>query len=317
VDDQHSGATLLRPAIDPVIPQSARDLLLAQAGRAAPPGLLPLEPQRRLATVSGATTGLTAGMVVAVTGAAPWAIGVLIFQGAVTWQSATGRWALMVMEMIVMVTMMVFGTQVARFGHVRTRYAIAAMRSRYRDHYVTDADLDAPARILLRRAQEAVTSARVAQVCRAGLLDVEPALAAQEWDIAVSLREQSRLRARRTEAAALADLTGPTAGLLRQHQDAAAEAERSTVARVEALESFATTVRVTDSAYRDFHARARLVELGDSHLDMLARTAADAHGITELTEMTEQARAIRGVFADDDVPAVTARPAPKPRADDV
>jgi hypothetical protein len=50
---------------------------------------------------------------------------------------------------------------------------------------------------------------------------------------------------------------------------------------------------------------------------MLARTAADAHGITELTEMTEQARAIRGVFADDDVPAVTARPAPKPRADDV
>jgi len=143
VDDQHSGATLLRPAIDPVIPRSARDLLLAQAGRAAPPGLLPLEPQRRLATVSGATTGLTAGMVVAVTGAAPWAIGVLIFQGAVTWQSATGRWALMVMEMIVMVTMMVFGTQVARFGHVRTRYAIAATRSRYRDHYVTDADLDA------------------------------------------------------------------------------------------------------------------------------------------------------------------------------
>jgi hypothetical protein len=306
VDDQHSGARLLRPAIDPAIPRPARDRLRFQAARAPRPGLLPAEPERRLATVNGAASGLTAGMVVAVTGAAPWAVGVLIFQGAVAWQSATGVWALMLMEMIVMVTMVVFGTRVARFGPVRTRYTSTATRSRYRGHYVTEADLDAPARNLLRRAQEAVTSARVAHVARAGLLDVETALAAQEWDIAVSLREQTRLRAKRAEAAALADLAEPTAQLLRQHEDAADEAERSTIARVEALENFAATVRVTDSAYRDFRARARLADLGDAHLDMLARTAADDHGISELTDMTEQARVIGSVFADDEVPDAVA-----------
>jgi hypothetical protein len=300
VDDQDSGATLLRPAIDPAIPRSARELLLAGAGTTARPGLPPLEPEQRPATASGAATGLAAGVVLAVAGAAPWAIGVLVFQGAVAWQSATGRWALMVMEMIVMVTMVLLGTRVARFGQARTRYASAA--TRYRGRYLTDADLDAPARMLLRRAQEAITSARAAQVTRAGLLQVDPALAAQEWDIAVSLREQARLGRRRAELPALADLTGPTAELLREQQDAADEAERSVAARVEALEHFAATVRAADSAYLDSRARARLADLSDAHLDMLARTAADAHGIAELTEMTERARAVRGTFTDEEAP---------------
>lgn len=302
MDKQHPDATLLRPAIDPAIPRPARDLLLSHAHAPARAGLLPVEPERRLATASGAATGLTAGVVVAVTGAAPWAIGVLIFQGPVAWQSATGRWALMVTEMIVMVTMVVLGTRVARFGQSRTRYAATATRSRYRGRYLTDADLDAPARVLLRRAQEAVSSARAAQVTRAGLLPVDPALAAQEWDIAVTLREQARLRAHRAELATLADLSRPATELLRQQQDAADEAERSTTARVEALEQFSATVGATDIAYRDWQARARLAELGHAHLDMLARTAADAHGITELTEMTERARVIRSTFTDDEVP---------------
>jgi len=300
VDDQHSAITLLRPAIDPTIPRPARDLLLAQARTAASPGLLPREPEQRLATVSGAATGLTAGMVIAVTGAAPWAIGVLIFQGAAAWQSATGRWALLLTEMIVMVTMVIFGTRVARFGQARTRYAITAARARYRGRYLTDADLDAPARALLRRAQQAVSSAREARMARAGLLEMGAALAAQEWDIAVSLREQARLRGRRAELAAQARLSPSAAGLLRQHQDAADEAERSTTARIEALEDFAATVGAADSAYQGWQARDKLAELGDAHLDMLARTAADAHGITELTELTERARLIGSAYTADE-----------------
>jgi hypothetical protein len=302
VDEQHSDATLLRPAIDPAIPRSARDLLLSQAATEPRPGLLPLEPERRLATASDATTGLTASIAVAVTGAAPWAIGVLIFQGAVAWQSATGRWALMVTEMIVMVTLVVLGTRVARSGHVQDRYAAAAARARYRGRYVTDADLDAPARLLLRRGQEAVSSVRAAQVTEAGLLQEGPALAAQEWDVAVALREQSRLRAQRAEVAALAGLSEPAASLLRQHGDAADEAERSTTARVEALERLAAATRAADGAYQDWHTRARLADLGHAHLDMLARTAADAHGIAELTEMTERARAVRTTFTDSEDP---------------
>ena len=97
VDEYDADATLLRPAVDPAIPKADRYLLITHGTRAQTLGLLPLEPERRLATVSGAATGLTAGMVIAVTGAAPWAFGVLVFQGAVAWQSATGRWALMIM----------------------------------------------------------------------------------------------------------------------------------------------------------------------------------------------------------------------------
>jgi hypothetical protein len=286
--------------------------------------LLPQEPERRLATVEGAATGLSAGMMVAVTGAAPWAIGVLIFQGAVSWQSATGRWALLLMEMIVAVTAVVLGTQVARFGHVRNRYAVAAAQARYRGRYLTGDDLDAPARVLLRRAQDAVDAVTNAGVSEAGLLDEAPALAAQEWDIAVSLREQARLRTRRAEITRAAGLTSPgeTAPgdtwpgdtvpvpgdpapastpaneLLRQFLDAARVAERSVSDRVAALERFAAQVRHADDAHRDWHARARLAELTEPHLDVLARTAADSHGIAELAEMTERARAIRSAFHD-------------------
>ena len=339
MDEQHPDASLLRPAVEPTVPLAVRALLTSQGtgltSQGAGPSrldLLPQDPERRLATVNGAATGLSAGIVVAVTGATPWAIGVLIFQGAVSWQSATGRYALLLMEMLVAVTAVVFGTQVARFGQVRTRYTAAAARTRYRERYLTGDDLDAPARVLLRRAQDAIDAVTNAEVSDAGLLDEARALAAQEWDIAVSLREQARLRARRAEiiravgltspadpgnpspasaalesaAAALASsapvdstpASTPADELLRQLTDAARVAERSVTDRVAALERFAAEVRQADAAHRGWHARARLAELTEPHLDLLARTAADSHGIAELAEMTARARAIRSAFND-------------------
>jgi hypothetical protein len=302
--------------------------LLSGGAEARSLDLLPAEPERRLATVNGATTGLTAGIVVAITGAAPWAIGVLIFQGAVSWQSTTGRYALMLMEMIVAVTAVVFGTQLARFGQVGARQAAAAARSRYRGRYLTGEDLDAPARVLLRRAQDAVDTVTNAEVSQAGLLDEAAALAAQEWDIAVSLRDQARLRARRAEitrdtglaepangapgATAQADSTlpgsttadgtpaevtpapvTPASALLRQHLEAARAAEQSVTERITTLERYAAEVRQADDAYRDRRTHARLTELTGPHLDMLARTAADSHGIAELTEFTRRIQAIQ------------------------
>ena len=298
-DEQNADATLLRPAVDPTVPPAARRLLLTADDGATPLGPLPLEPERRLATASGAASGLTAGMAVAVTGAAPWAIGVLIFQGAVAWQSATGRWALMGMELIAALAMVVLASQVARLGQSRTRQAAAAARSKYRGRYLTEADLDAPARVLLRRAQAAIDTVEQAEVTQAGLLDERPALAAQEWHIAVSLREQSRLRARRAEITEAAEaVTGPaTAEVLRQQLDLAQAAGQSVAERVAALERYAGEVRTTDTFYRDHHTRTRLAELTGPHLDMLARTAADSHGIAELAEMTERVRAIRSAYS--------------------
>jgi hypothetical protein len=360
LDEQHLDAKLLRPAVDPTIPPAARDLLLAShaapsgetapgetassntasgetaSGETAPgpqrPGLLPRDPEPRLATVDGAATGLSTGMFAALTGVLPWAVGILIFQGAMGWQSAAGRYALLLIEMIVAVTFVVFGSRVARVGQARGRLTAAAVAQAYHGRYLTGADLDAPARVLLRRAQEAVDVATQAAVSQAGLLDEVPALAAQEWDIAVSLREQARLRAKRTEitqatqatqaapaagtagqatatepADAIAPTgttqpTGATAHLLRQHLDAAQTAEQSVTDRVAALERFAAEVGEADAAYRDWQARARLAELIGPHLEMLARTAADAHGIAELTEMTGRARAIADALRDDEQP---------------
>ena len=302
MDEQNPDASLLRPAVEPTVPRAVRALLTGQGARTSRLDLLPQEPERRLATVNGAATRLTAGMVVAVTGAAPWAIGVLIFQGAVGWQSDSGRFALFLMEMIVAVTTVVFGTQVARFGQVRARYAATAARSRYRGRYLTGDDLDAPARVLLRRAQDAVDAVTSARISRAGLLDETTALSAQEWDIAVSLRDQARLRASRAEITHGTGLAEPAATppdpLLGQFLDAAKVAERSVADRVAALELFAAEVCQADAAHRDWHARIRLAELTEPHLDMLARTAADSHGIAELTEMTARARAIRSAFTD-------------------
>src|SRR5258708_16957161 len=81
-------ATLRRPALDPGIPRAARDLLRARGDLLTPASwerrrrrnLLPAQPERRLATVSGAVTGMTTALVVAVVGATPWAVRVLVFQ---------------------------------------------------------------------------------------------------------------------------------------------------------------------------------------------------------------------------------------------
>jgi hypothetical protein len=132
-------------------------------------------------------------------------------------------------------------------------------------------------------------------VSKAGLLDgvaVEAALTAQEWDIAQALREQGRLRTRR---AAVDDPEPGSAAaeLLAGHHDAARAAEESIVRRVDALERYATEVRAADAAYRQHLAHAAAAELSAPHLDMLARTAADDHGIAELDAMTRQAQTLR------------------------
>ncbi|MGH3170946.1 MAG: hypothetical protein ACRDN0_34380, partial [Trebonia sp.] len=272
---------LSRPAVDPAVPRAARALLCAEGTPLTPasqprpsrhrPVFLPQQPERRLLAVDHAVTGLTAAMAVAVTGSAPWAFGVLVFADPAGWQSATGHYALLLSELIVAVTMIVFVTRAALAGEDgRGRAAARA----YHGRYLTGADLDAPARVLLRRAQDAADDVRSAAVSRAGLLDevaADAALAAQEWDIALALREQARLRLRRAEAGDPVPGTA-AAELLARHRDSARAAEASITRRVDALEHYAAEVRAADSAYRQRLQHAAIADLSAPHLDMLART---------------------------------------------
>jgi len=304
VDYQYADATLLRPAVDPAVPRRARDLL-ATRGIVLPPAsgprpprsrqFLPAHPEKRETTVYDAVTGITAALFVAVAGASPWAIGVLILQNPEGWQSATGRYALLLAEIIVAVTAAVFGTRLARFGQVRVPDPVAAAARTYHGRYLTGDDFDPRARVLLRRAQDAIDAVNSAAVSRAGLLDevaTSAALTAQEWEIALALRDQARLRGKRAELTSPRPGT-PAAELLSQHRRAARTAERSVVSRIRALERYAAEVSAADTAYRDWRQHAAASELTGQHLDMLARTAADEHGIAALSAMTRQARAIR------------------------
>jgi len=299
-------ATLRRLALDPAIPRGARELLrargeeLALAGPAGRRRLLLAEGERRESTLSNAAAGLTAALFVAVVGATPWALGVLVFQQPVAWQSAAGRYGLVLAELIIAVTAIAFGTRVARSGESRVEDEAASAARTYHGRYLTNADLDAPARILLRRAQDAVHAINSAEIVRADLLD-EPAtsvlLAEQEWQIALAVREQSRLRALRSGLAEPRP-GSRAAALLADHRRVARAAGQSTADRVAALERYAAEVHGADAAYRDWRQHAAIAELTDAHLDLLARTAADAHSITELDALTERARALRRSFTE-------------------
>jgi hypothetical protein len=299
-----SDATLRRPAVDPAIPAAARMLLTARAAVLTPAShgrpllyrdYLPADPDKRQATVFWAASGLAAAGFIAVTGASPWAFGELIFQGPARWQSASGSVALLAAELITVLTAVVFALRVVRSGQLNGRPpAIAAARA-YHGRYLTGADFDASSRTLLRRAQDAVDAANSSRVSRAGLLDGpggSAALAWQEWDIALGLREQARLRGLR---AALPEPSAgsPAARLLQDQRDAAVTAERSVADRVSALERYAVEVREADAAYRDWEQHAAVAELSGPHLDMLARTAADEHGTAAINAMSAQARAVR------------------------
>jgi hypothetical protein len=308
MDDQHDAAwadaMLRRPAVDPAIPHPDRALLTARGTPLTPAGrdraarhrdYLPIEPVKRLATIDGAVTGMTAASLIAVFGTTPLAIGVLAFQNPAGWESASNRYALLLAGIVAVITTVVFGIRIARFGPRGGRSPAETAARTYHGRYLAAADFDARSRVLLRRAQDAIDAVISSAVGQAGLLDQAAATAAltgQEWDIALALREQARLRARRAELSAIS--VGPVSAALLDHQSQAARlADASITGRVAALERYAAEVRAADAAYREWRQAAALAELGDQHLDMLARAAADEHGIAEIEAMSQQARAIR------------------------
>jgi hypothetical protein len=306
--DQHEAiwadTTPRRPALDPSIPRPDRDLLAARGALVTPVGqdrlarrryYLPTEPAQRLATIDGTVTGLTAAGLTVLFGTTPLAIGVLIFGVPAGWETVSNRFALLLAGLITVITTVILGIRIVRFGQPSGRAPAETAARYYHGRYITSADLDGQSGVLLRRAQDAIDAVTPSLMCRDDLLDQHAtctALASQEWDIAVALREQAQLRARRAELSASG--AGPqTAAVLNRQGHVAQLAEASITRRVEALERYAAEVGAADSAYRDARHAVALAHLHDQHLDMLARTAADEHGIAEIGRLSEQARTVR------------------------
>jgi hypothetical protein len=221
---------------------------------------------------------------------------VLIFQGAVGWQAASGRYALLLAEIIAAVTVVVFGSRIVRFGQATGRVPENVAARAYHGRYLIDADFDVPARTMLRRAQDAIDRVLGSEISQSGLLDTaatRQTLAEQEWDIAVTLREQARLRAARAALPTARDAGPVTAEVLSWQAEAAELAAASIAEHVTVLESYAEEIRAADAAYKDWRQAASLGELRGGHLEMLARTAANKDRIGEIEAMSEQARAIQ------------------------
>lgn len=310
--DQHevwADATLRRPVADPAVPDADRALLTAHSALLTPAGsdrparrrvYLPIDPAKRLETVDGAVMGMTSAMVTAVFGTVPLAVGTLLLQDPTSWEYTSNRYALLIAELIAIITAVLLGVRISRFGQPTGKIPAVMAARAYHGRYLTDADFDARSRVLLRRAQDAIDSVLSSQVCAADLLDqaaARAALASQEWEIAVALREQARLRVRRSELPAVRPGTR-AATLLAGQAQAAHLADASVAGRVAALERYAAEVQAADAAWRDWQQAAVVAELEGQHLDMTARMAADEHGVAQIEAMTEQARAIQSVFRE-------------------
>jgi hypothetical protein len=164
---------------------------------------------------------------------------------------------------------------------------------RHRDQVVVPSALDRASRGLLIRAQTAISSALDPVVDDEeqppDILD-EPALRWHEWQIAVAMRDVTDLRAEHEFNAAAS--AGPlTDSVLGPQQRALQLAEDGIESRVAALERYAAEVFAARSAFRDLADALRISDMNDQYLNLVARTAADEHAITEISGLTTQATA--------------------------
>lgn len=163
----------------------------------------------------------------------------------------------------------------------------------HRDEIVAPSALDRVSRELVIRAQTAITSALDSvlddAVPSADIL-TEATLRWHEWEIAVALRDITDLRAEHEFNAAAS--AGPlTDSVLGPQQRALQLAHEAIASRVSALERYAAEVLKACAAFHDLEDALRISDLNDRYLDLIARTAADQHAITEISGLTDQASA--------------------------
>jgi hypothetical protein len=170
---------------------------------------------------------------------------------------------------------------------------------RHRDQIVAPSSLDSACRQLPYRTQTAIDAAVDCAADTAGLPDIvaERTLRQHEWEIAVALRDITDLRGEHERNAA--SIAGPmTAAILEPHQRAVQLAHDAILSRVTALERYAAEMAAAAGAYRDWQDALRVSGWNDRYLELVARTAADEHAVTEIKGLTEQATSAARAFRE-------------------
>jgi hypothetical protein len=164
---------------------------------------------------------------------------------------------------------------------------------RQRDQVVLPSALDRESRELLIRAQIAIDSALDSgtdEVAESPDVVPELTLSRHEWQLAVSLRDITHLRAEHEFNAAAS--AGPMTDSVLAPQQRALELARAAVeSTVAALERYAAEVSAARAALQAWQDALRISNLNDRYLDLIAYTAADKYALDELSGLTDQAAA--------------------------
>ncbi|MFJ6669446.1 hypothetical protein [Streptomyces sp. NPDC091383] len=164
-----------------------------------------------------------------------------------------------------------------------------------RAQYVMETDLSEDAGQLLARAGTAANAVLRSAVHKQDLIDRqrnEVALPQQQWEIAETLREYSRL----VKAAPVKAEGDKVTALLDTRRRALQASLDGITRRVVALEGYAAQVAEADRQYRELQQIQALTAGGSDVLDLLARTARDDLAVAEIEGMTGEAAAVADAF---------------------
>ncbi|MFI9839605.1 hypothetical protein ACIHFD_21400 [Nonomuraea sp. NPDC051941] len=161
----------------------------------------------------------------------------------------------------------------------------------YESRYVLTEDLDEASARLLARAQRAIAVVTESRVNAEGLLDdVSNAvmLPAQEWEIARLLAKLSALRTKHRETVSKG-LTPEVEAVAEPLARALDSSEAAVLARVEALERYASNVADAERAYQAHHQIEELRGRLHQYEELVAETGADGFAVPELERLAQDA----------------------------
>ncbi|MER6005209.1 hypothetical protein [Nonomuraea angiospora] len=161
----------------------------------------------------------------------------------------------------------------------------------YEGRYVLTEDLDEASARLLARAQRAIAVVTESRVNAEGLLDdVSNAvmLPAQEWEIARLLAKLSALRTKHRETVSKG-LTPEVEAVAEPLARALDSSEAAVLARVEALERYASNVADAERAYQAHHQIEELRGRLHQYEELVAETGADGFAVPELERLAQDA----------------------------
>ncbi|MFI6737414.1 hypothetical protein ACIBI9_31190 [Nonomuraea sp. NPDC050451] len=161
----------------------------------------------------------------------------------------------------------------------------------YEGRYVLTDDLDEASARLLARAQRAIAVVTESRVNAEGLLDgVRNAvmLPAQEWEIARLLAKLSALRTKHRETVSKG-LTPEVEAVAEPLARALDGSEAAVLARVEALERYASNVADAERAYQAHHQIEELRGRLHQYEELVAETGADGFAVPELERLAQDA----------------------------